>query len=98
MKITEHAQRRMRERTGIGKGSVDRIAQKALDEGLHHSETTGNLNKWITSLYFRYQTANNIRLYGDKAYMFNGETLITILQIPASLMKNIGKDKARKEQ
>lgn len=31
---------------------------------------------------------SNIRLYGDKAYIFCGETLVTVIQIPAGLMKD----------
>lgn len=39
-------------------------------------------------LVFRNENANNIRLYGDKAYIFCGETLVTVIQIPVGLMKD----------
>lgn len=65
------------------------MAQKAYEEGITHAETKGRLNKWVTSLYFRNERANNIRLYGDKAYIFCDKTLVTVIQIPASLMKNL---------
>lgn len=45
VEITHHAEQRMRERLGLNKKSIERIAQKALDEGIKHSETKGNLNK-----------------------------------------------------
>nr|DAY91531.1 MAG TPA: hypothetical protein [Caudoviricetes sp.] len=38
-------------------------------------------------MYFYNQTANNIRLYGDKAYIFAGSTLVTVIQIPPDLLK-----------
>ena len=64
------------------------MAQKAFDNGITHSQTKGRLNKWVTSLYFRNKNANNIRLYGDKAYIFAGKTLDTVIQIPTDRTKN----------
>ena len=52
-----------------------------------HSETTGNLKKWVDSLYFYNETANQVRLYGDKAYIFHNQELITVIQIPQNLVK-----------
>lgn len=87
--VTKHAEKRLRERMGLGKKAVQRAAEMAFDKGIKHAETTGNLNKWITSLYFNNKTANNIRLYNDKAWIFVGKNLITVLQIPASLKKSV---------
>ena len=67
------------------------MAQKAFEDGITHSQTKGGLNKWITSLYFVNQRANNIRLYGDKAYIFCGSTLVTVIQIPIGLVKDMKK-------
>lgn len=33
--------------------------------------------------------ADNIRLYGDFAYIFCGETLVTVIRIPAGLRKDL---------
>ena len=89
MEVSNHAEERLKERCGFNKKSVDRMAEKAFMEGITHSQTKGNLNKWITSLYFKNKRANNIRLYGDKAYIFCDETLVTVIQIPNNLMKNL---------
>lgn len=89
--VTKHAENRLKERNGLNKKSIERISKKALEVGIKHSETKGKLNKWITSLYFYNKKANNIRLYGDKAYIFCDEDLVTIIQIPYSLMKNFKK-------
>lgn len=67
------------------------MAEKAFNEGITHSQTKGRLNKWITSLYFRNHAANNIRIYGDNAYIFCGETLVTVIPVPASLKRNMDK-------
>lgn len=91
MKVTKHANDRLKERNGLNKKSRDRIAEKALTEGITHGQTKGNLQKWVTSIYFRNTAANNIRLYGDKAYIFTDDTLITVLQIPANLVREMPK-------
>lgn len=65
------------------------MAQKAFDEGVSHSQTKGRLNKWITSLFFKNVNANNIKLYGDKAYIFCDQFLVTVIQIPQNLTKEL---------
>lgn len=95
--ITNHGEKRLRERNGINKKSVKRIAEKAYYQGLSHSETTGNLNKWISKLYFTHKKANAIRIYGDKAYLFGDINLITVLQIPNDLLHIVEANKKRKE-
>ena len=91
MDITEHAEQILKERCGFVKKSRDRMAEKAFNEGITHSQTKGRLNKWITSLYFKNCAANNIRIYGDNAYIFCGETLVTIIPVPVSLKKDMNK-------
>lgn len=95
--VSKHAKQRLRERNGLNKKSTDRIAERAFNEGITHAETTGNLNKWITSLYFKNTDANNIRLYGDKAYIFANTTLVTIIPIPRDLMPIVTKIAKRKK-
>lgn len=65
------------------------MAQRAFHDGICHSQTKGELNKWITSLYFKNKSANNIRIYGDKAYIFCDEILVTVLQVPSYLRNNL---------
>ena len=89
IEISRHAEKRLRERCGINHKSAQRIAEKAFEQGVKHSETKGNLQKWVTSLYFHNKSANNIRLYGDKAYIFCGNALVTVLQIPSNLRNDM---------
>ncbi len=89
MDVSKHAEDRLRERCGFNRKTYERMAQKAYDDGITHAQTKGRLNKWVTSLYFRNKNANNIRLYGDKAYIFCDEVLVTVIQIPVNLMKNL---------
>lgn len=89
MIITEHAKQRLRERCGFNKKSYERMVRKAYEDGISHKQTKGRLNKWITSLYFNGQNANNIRVYGDIAYIFCNKTLVTVIPVPADLRKDI---------
>jgi hypothetical protein len=91
MEVSNHAKERMKERCGFNKKCCDRMAIKAFEEGISHKQTKGRLNKWVTSLYFKNKSANNIRLYGDKAYIFCDKVLVTVIQIPIGLMKDFKK-------
>lgn len=95
--VTNHALRRLSERSGLSKIAGMRMAEKAFEEGVQHKETKGNLNKWVTSLYFVNKKANNIRLYGDKAFIFSDNILITVLQIPSKLVKEVKRIKNSRE-
>lgn len=88
MTISNHARHRMKERCGFNRKTQDRMAQKAFNEGITHKQTKGRLHKWVTSLFFKNCNANNIRLYGDNAYIFCGETLVTVIPIPVNLKKD----------
>lgn len=95
--VTNHALKRLSERSGLSKTSGMRMAEKAFIEGIQHRETKGRLNKWVTSLYFVNRKANNIRLYGDKAFIFFDNVLITVLQIPSNLVKEVKRIKDSRE-
>lgn len=87
--ISRHAEQRLRERSGLNKSSVIRIAYRAYNRGISHSNTKGDLKKWISGLYLHSGTANNIKIYGDKAFIFHYNELITVLQVPAKFANNL---------
>lgn len=89
MKLTKHAKLRLKERCGFPKKAQERMTEKVFAEGITHTQTKGRLNKWITGLYSKNTNANNIRIYGDKAYIFCGETLVTVIPVPVDLRKDI---------
>lgn len=91
MNVSSHAKQRLKERCGFKKKACNKMAEKAFNYGITHKQTKGRLNKWITSLYFKEETANNIRIYGDNAYIFCDETLVTVIPVPAGLRKNLKK-------
>ena len=85
--VTDHAQKRIKERLGINKKSIQKVSDKALSLGLKHSETTGRLKKYADSLYLKKKRGFNIRIYSEKVYLFANETLVTVLPLPTDLKK-----------
>lgn len=92
IEVSRHAYERLHERCGLSRKAATRMAEKAFYIGMKHSDTKGQINRWITSLYFNNKNANNIRLYGNFAYIFCNKILVTVLEIPNNL-KNRWKPK-----
>jgi len=85
--VTTHAGKRIRERVGVNKKSIQTVSDRALNKGLEHKELTGKLKRYIDKLYFRSKTANNIKVYAEKIYLFRDKTLITVVSLPTGLKK-----------
>ena len=86
-----HAKERIRERCGIKLKSTERLARIAYEKGLTHADTAGFLNGYLTSLYFFNGTANNIRLDGDKIYIFCNDVLVTVYDTPKRFQNTVNK-------
>ena len=97
VRVTKHGRLRTKDRTGLRKKIAERNAEKAFQFGLTHGETTGNLNKYLTSLYFKNKAANNLRVYHRFVYVFHDKLLITVLPLPRDLCKVADKLEKRKE-
>ena len=80
--VTRHADRRIRQRVGLPRSAVTRNAQSALEHGLRHSDTRGGLHRYIQALYWKYQSANNTRVYNGCVYIFHDDILITVFPLP----------------
>jgi hypothetical protein len=86
--VTRHAEHRTRERVGIPKKAVRRAAARAITQGVKRVETDGGLRKYLDYLYYSNGgTISNIIVYGDKVYLFNVDTLVTVLTIPTAHAK-----------
>lgn len=80
--LTRHAVDRAGTRLGLNTKALSRTALKALEKGLRHNETTGALCRYLDGLYRLHRKGNNTRIYGEHVYIFEGDTLITILHLP----------------
>lgn len=82
MGVTKHADKRMRSRVGIPRSAVKKMAAKAMSEVVARLDTHGSLRRYLDKLYYYNQTANNIRVWGEKVWIFSDNTLITVLDLP----------------
>lgn len=93
--ITRHGKKRIKQR--LGKKVPLDVAEKALKFGLKHEDATGSLKRYFDALYLAHGTANNTRIYKHKVFIFNGDTLITVLELPHCYIKYVDKLLKKKE-
>lgn len=87
--LTTHSKQRMKERCGFKKKSKQRMAERVFLEGITPEETNGNLKKWLEAVTRKNTDINNLRLYGDKIYLFADRTLVTVFWIPKQFMSRV---------
>ena len=87
LKVSKHAEKRMKERVGLNKKTIDNVAKRALEKGLAHKDLKGSLLKYINSLYLSHKKANNIKVFNNKVYLFRDTLLITVIPLPFKYTK-----------
>lgn len=87
MKPTRHSKKRIRQRVGINKKSVEKLATSALTNGIPAKETTGQLKAYLTKINMRDRPSNNIRVYNRIIFVFNNDRLITVFNLPTKYHK-----------
>ena len=96
MIVTRHADKRTRQRVGVNRSAVQKLAKKALAEGYTRYDFSGSLRRYLDALYHYNPNANNIRVWSEKVWIFDDHTLITVLDLPQRY-KNRANGIARKE-
>lgn len=96
--ITEHAYDRAKERLSMNQVSFTKLSEKAFSDGMTHSESAGNLKKFIDKLVLSHnKAASNIRIYGENVFLFSGNILKTVYQVPPNLKKSALKNQRSKK-
>lgn len=99
MRVTKHANKRIHERINIPKTAIDRLAMKALEQGITHKEATGQLSKYLDKLFLTHKNNAKMRVYNQKVFIFaSDETLITVMELPTNLKKVAEKIKSRRDK
>lgn len=96
MIITRHGDKRTRKRVGVNRSAVERLARKALADGITRYDAKGGLRRYLDALYHYNGQADNIRVYAEKVWIFSGNILITVLDLPQKY-KNRANGIAKKE-
>lgn len=96
--VTNHAKQRTKDRLGVSKKIADKIANKALEHGVTHALAKGKLKAYLDKLYLSHKSANNLRVYNRKVYLFDRTVLITVLNLPNNLINAADKLQRQKEK
>lgn len=80
--VSDHAEKRIMEREGIGRKSIARIVKKAWECGTDGATAPGLTGKWVRG---RDQANRKYVLYGDFLYIFDSarNVLITVIHVPS---------------
>ncbi len=92
-KLTKHSIARLEQRCGVSKKNAPKVARRAFRTGITHAETHGNLHRFLDSLYLSQKKGTNMRIYGNAVFVFKEDVLITVINIPENLMKEIKETK-----
>lgn len=84
--LTKHAVERGKDRLNLSESALQRTAQKAFEQGVHHEHLKGNLRKWaLWKMSDHRDTCNHIRILGHQAFCFYNHHLITVLVVSLKL-------------
>ncbi len=89
--VTVHSRKRIKKRCGVNMRSAERLANIAFDKGLSREDIKGPFRGYLDYVYSYNRQANNIKVYGDKIYIFCGEYLVTVLNTPRKYIKMLNK-------
>lgn len=81
--ITKHAYSRLKERNGWSKKASDCMIPKVYVNGLRPEQVKGYLKNWVITKYEYSNERDEYVLFGDKLYIFNNKTMLTVLPTPA---------------
>jgi len=107
--LTNHAKERAKERLGLSKDAIARLAGRAFRNGVNYRDTRGQLHGYILKRINRYKSeGTNIRLYGETVFVFvdvlQNDTnevspvLVTVFKIPKKLMNHSFAASKKKEK
>ena len=95
-RLTKHSISRLEQRCGVSKKNAPKIAKRAFKRGITHTETHGNLHKFLDSIYLSQKKGTNMRIYGNAVFVFKEDILITVINIPNNLMNDVKEIKEKK--
>ena len=73
--ITTHAEKRIRQRLGLPKRAVKRMANGALNNKFDRRYFNGSLRKYLDSVYHRKNEKPTVKLKDFYMFIFQGDSL-----------------------
>lgn len=80
--VTKHGSLRIKERCGLRKKAVQRLADSAFSRGKRIHDFSGSFRRYLEGVYMAQGNVNNTRVYNEKIWLFADRTLITVWHLP----------------
>ena len=95
-KLTKHSISRLEQRCGVSRKNASTVARRAFRTGITHTETHGNLHRFLDSIYLSQKKGTNMKIYGNAVFVFKNNVLITVISVPDNLMNDVKELKIQK--
>ena len=79
--ISKKAKDWLKKSSGLPKRSWQKYVDTVYRDGVKHTDITGSASRYLTSLYFR-GSASDFRGYNGNVFLFAGDNLIAVHQLP----------------
>ena len=83
--ISEHGMQRLKDRNGWNRKTSLRMMKRVFDNGLRMNELSKNVRKWLVGQLEETGRGYYFIVYGQFAYLFNYNTLVTLIHIPVQI-------------
>ena len=90
VEVSKHARKQIKSRLGVPMKAVDKLAQKAWDEGKTHKDFSGTLMRYLNKLHLSHKnnSAKSYRVMGDYIFFFTKEAiLVTAYLLPEDIRR-----------
>ena len=87
--VSVHGAQRIRERLGLPRSAIQRIANRAYVDGIPRTSIRGSLRAFLDSIARHEDVVSEVRVHAYNVYIFRDNTLVTIVPLPVKYKKTI---------
>ena len=96
--MTDHAFDRAKERCGWNRNAAQRMANKALADGVILTDTAGSLKRYIDKQHISHPGHRSV-IYGNSIFIFADENVVvTILDLPLKYRRSAKDAKSKRQK
>lgn len=86
IRVSLHAYDRAKQRMGLNKKAIERLASIAYYKGIKLEEVRGSFLRYIQE-HFKYQKNHNVIIFANMVFLYDREFLVTVVHLPAKYQK-----------
>lgn len=91
LKVTLHAEKRIRKRLGVKRSAVCGIVEDAYDNGTRAEDYTGSFRRYLLSIRHNRGSADRAVVHNGFVFYFFRRTLITVIWLPKRYRRAVPK-------